>query len=99
MHFDKAITAQLVQQESMACDDTFSHLTKQISQLPGDVRGVQALNLSAHLIELAAYELAGRLDCDEIGALIRCAAELSERSADLAQARFEGGSVQKKILQ
>lgn len=99
MHFDKAFTAQMVLQDSLTCNDTFSQLTKQISELPIDVRGVQALNLSAHLVELAAYELAGHLDSAEVGALIRCAAELSERSADLAEQRLEEGTKRVKALQ
>ncbi len=99
MHFDKAIRAHLVLQDSMTCNDTFSDLTKQISQLPSDVRGAQALTLSAHLIEMAAYELAGQLDSAEIGELIRCAAELSERSADLTKDRCLGERVRAKVLQ
>lgn len=90
MHFDKAIKAQLVSQGTMSCNDTFLHLVRQISELPNDVRGTQALNLSAHLVEMAAYELAGHLDSSEIGALIKCAAELSTRSDDLAQDRLSG---------
>lgn len=84
MHFDKAFTAKLILQSTFACDDVFETLTRQISDLPANVRGVQALNMSARLIEMAAFELARHLDSEETGALIRCAAELSELASELS---------------
>lgn len=84
MHHDKALSAQAILNEDEACNDVFSTLLVQIEAMPAELRGAQALRFSAHLLELAAFELAGDVNSEQVGALIRCAAELADQSADVA---------------
>ena len=84
MHFDKALSAELMAKDVHECHGVFTELLEKIVALPPEVRGAQALRFCAELLELAAFELAGDIKSEQIGALIRCAAELSEQSTDVA---------------
>ena len=88
MQYGKAIAAQVMLREDASCGDQFEKLVSQIEALPDDLRGARALQLSARLLELAAFELAGSLDSTRIGALIECAAQLSEQSCDVAESEL-----------
>ncbi|MEM1073160.1 MAG: hypothetical protein AAF665_17005 [Pseudomonadota bacterium] len=83
MQFNKALAAQALLHDATACDDAFSNLIAEIANVPDQQRGARALLLAARLLEAAAYELAGRLDSEQVGALIECAADLSEQSSDI----------------
>ena len=85
MLFDKAFCAGIILQDDISSGELFERLVAEISRLPEEQRGPKALDLSARLLELAAFELAGRLGSDEVGAMILRSAELSGRSADLEQ--------------
>lgn len=87
MHFNKAFCAHFELQEGNICSETFEILLQQLNQLPADVRGAKALEMSAVLVELAAYDLANKLDSAEIGKLIHRSVELSERSLELKEAK------------
>ncbi len=51
-------------------------LLEYLKGLPADQRGPEAMRLSSKLLEFAAFEMAGSLTSDRIGALIECAAQL-----------------------
>jgi hypothetical protein len=53
-----------------------------LKSLPTEARAGQALNLSAKLIEYAAFEMAGQVPSGLVGELINCAAELERKSID-----------------
>lgn len=82
MQFDKAICAKVILQGSDECDEAFSVLLRRLGEMPAEERGAEALRLSAILVELAAYELAGHLDSEQVGALIHCSADLEARSEE-----------------
>ncbi|WP_227269662.1 hypothetical protein [Roseobacter weihaiensis] len=79
-----AFVSKMLLQDDTVCDDAFSNLVQKIEALPAETRGAQALNLSAHLLEIAAFELAGSVESRQVGALIDCAAQLSEQSSEFA---------------
>jgi hypothetical protein len=89
MLFDKAFCAGSILQDDISSGELFERLVAEISRLPEDQRGAKALELSARLLELAAFELAGHLGSEEIGSMILRSAELSGRSADLEQMSSE----------
>lgn len=99
MHFDKALLTPRYLQGEQACSDSFAELTAQIAALPEDLRGAQSLSFAAKLVELAAYELAGSMSSAQIGALIRCAADLSETSTDVAMDRLSTLDVSGRSIQ
>lgn len=99
MHYGKAIAAQVMLREDASCGDQFEKLVSQIEALPDDLRGARALQLSARLLELAAFELAGSMDSARIGALIECAAELSQQSSDLADGELATMAPQSRVYQ
>lgn len=84
MLYDKAISAQMLLHDDIPCQDTFRELYAQIEALPQELRGSHALLLSAQLLELAAFELAGDASSQQVGDLIQKAAELTEQSSDIA---------------
>ncbi|MFK7744086.1 MAG: hypothetical protein AB8B47_03450 [Roseobacter sp.] len=84
MHFGKIVAARALLNDDMLRDDTFTALIERIEALPADQRGIQALSLSASLLEMAAYELAGTVATEQVGALIENAAHLSRQSAACA---------------
>ncbi|WP_282129650.1 hypothetical protein [Roseobacter litoralis] len=99
MQYGKAIAAHVMLREDANCGDQFEKLVSQIEALPDDLRGARALQLSARLLELAAFELAGSLDSTRIGALIECSAELSQQSADCAESELASMSPKGRVYQ
>lgn len=99
MQHNKAFAAGVVLQDDQPCGDAFEELIECIEAMPTELRGAHALKFSAHLLELAAFELAGDVNSDQVGALIQCAAELSERSADVAASKISGYPADRRFLQ
>jgi hypothetical protein len=99
MQIDEKFLAQLSFHQVSSCNTTLAFLIKQIGDLPENARGPEAMRMAAGLVELAAYELAARIDSKETAALIRCAAELSQRSEELRDARNVADHQLAEVLQ
>ena len=97
MHFSKGLLSRSALRTDMARDDSFTTLIARIEALPADQRGSQALRLSASLLELAAYELAGSVASDDVAEMIETAALLSEKSVECAGAEQIGGKVARRL--
>ena len=89
MHIDDKFLAQWNTDQVASCNTTLAFLIKQISDLPEHARGPESMRMAAGMLETAAYELAARIDCRETAALIRCAADLLQRSEELRDTRSE----------
>lgn len=61
--------------------EVFETLTQYITSLPADKRAPEAIRISSQLLEFTAFETAGQVDSACVGALIECAAKLSEPDA------------------
>jgi hypothetical protein len=77
-------------------EEAFGALMHYIKSLPADQRAVEAVRISSQLLEFTAFEVAGSVDSERVGALIECAAKLCDpdiqgydprRSADASAKR------------
>jgi hypothetical protein len=67
-------------QDEVSGDDTYDEVLNQIMSLTEERRGQVAVRVAARLLEFAAFELAGKIESVQVGAIIDCAVELNDQN-------------------
>ncbi|MEE4188453.1 MAG: hypothetical protein V2I76_08415 [Roseobacter sp.] len=65
-------------QDDISGDDAYDQVLNRLLSLTDERRGPVAVRVAARLLEFAAFELAGKIESGQVGAIIDCAAELQD---------------------